>query len=137
MEIVEGLCLGHQECVIPATTKEFKGDPCYLTKKQLAVSATCTPPTQASSVFAYQVTVPVGSQATVVLPTWGQNPTGADSLVQVTEGGKLVWAHGAFAKDSAPEGVVSAQAATDAAGGPTVEVSVGSGSYNFDVISKS
>jgi len=41
VEVVESFCLGHTSCTIPVVNGVF-GDPCFMTRKDLYVEATCT-----------------------------------------------------------------------------------------------
>ena len=86
-----------------------------------AVSWTCD---AGVGFFALNATVPVGSTASVVLPTLGHTP----EAVVVREGGAMVFDAGRFV--SGVLGVVGA-IVVDGAGGPAVEVQVGSGSFEF------
>ena len=79
--------------------------------------------------FTYTVTVPSGSTASVVLPTFGVKSS--DTGLTVKEGGVAVWAKGAFVGSSV-DGVVSAAAGLDLSG-PNVAVEIGSGTYTFTV----
>ncbi len=45
VKIIQGLCLGKQNCSIPVSTDLFGGDPCYGTHKHFSVQATCSPST--------------------------------------------------------------------------------------------
>ena len=83
-------------------------------------------PNCASVAFTLAATVPVGAQASVVLPA--MNGTDAASLV-VIEGGKTVWAAGAFVP-----GVPGITAASVSAQG--VAFTVGSGKYAFVSLAK-
>ena len=84
--------------------------------------------------FTYTITVPLGSTASVVLPTFGAGTT--DPSLTITEGGQQVWAGGKYVPGTAGAGVVNATAGRDA-GGAFVAVEVGSGSYSFKVVSQS
>jgi len=130
--VVEKDCVGKASCDITVSSQTFGGDPCFGTKKFLDVEIKCsggTGPTAAALQFTYTVTVPSGSTASVVLPTFGAKSS--DTLLTVNEGGVAVWAKGAFVGSSV-DGVVSAAAGSDLSG-PNVAVEVGSGTYTFTV----
>lgn len=120
MSVVEKACVGKNSCSVPATDATF-GDPCYDTKKMLAVGATCSHSSGESQVFQYNVTVPVGSTANVHLPFMGrQSP-------RVVEGAaSTVWQNGAYV--SGTPGVFGASATSS-----EIVVEVGSGSFAFSV----
>ena len=131
VSVVEKACIGKHSCAVSADSTTFGGDPCFDTLKKLAVSAECSGSTESVLKFSYDVSVPVGSTATVVLPTFGSSPT--DAAVAIDESGQPVWEKGAFQPGSAPTGVTGASAGKDSAGGPTVEIEIGSGNYNFQL----
>ena len=118
--VVEKLCVGQHSCTIPATNTEFHGDPCFDTKKRLVVEVACNGGS-AVPVFAYSVTVPVGSSAKVHLTAMGRDT----DKVDVTIAGQAVWKQGKF--QAAPG--ISAGAAANG----DVVLSVGSGSFAFAV----
>jgi alpha-L-rhamnosidase len=113
--IVSKLCVGKQTCSIVANNTVFGGDPCFDTKKELAVVAECKDNFHA--LFSYNVTVPVGSTASVRLPKF--NTTG----VQVTEDSTAVWSNGKF--------VPVPGVASGSEDGGAVQFEVGSGDYSF------
>jgi alpha-L-rhamnosidase len=125
---VQKLCVGKPSCSLPATTEFFGGDPCFDTVKRLAVSASgCAqqppgPPKNKKVVFTYDVTVPVGSTASVYLPKMGSS----DVLIMEKEG--TVFANDKYV--TGVSGVVGAEAS-----GHEISVSVGSGAYAFEVLS--
>jgi hypothetical protein len=101
-----------------------KGDPCNGQQKWLAASVSCSAPPQVERVlFEYNVTVPTGSVAHVVLPTMGA------VSVTVTESEATVWKDGRFVTGAA--GVIGAAVWHSEAGHLAVEV--GSGAFNFRV----
>ena len=128
---VEAICAGKTSCAVPATTRFFNGDPCVGRPKRLAIHVQCSGKRVGPQLrFTYDVTVPVGSTATVVLPTFGVDPS--NDSVEVTEGGSVVWSKGTFVGPSAaPSGVEAASAAGDGSADGRVEVVVGGGSYRF------
>ena len=71
--IVSEACLGKETCAIAVLTKTFKGDPCVNVPKELAVRVTCTAPPEgkATPKFTYDVVIPTGTTAQVVLPQFG------------------------------------------------------------------
>ena len=71
----------------------------------------------------HSVTIPVGTAAQVVVPTLG-HPL---SAVRITEGGRSVWAAGAFVPGV--DGVGSAGATAEA-----IQVAVAQGSYVFELL---
>ena len=81
------------------------------------------PPAPPPIAFFYGVMVPVGSIATVTLPTMGQSsPT-------IDEGNRTVWEGGKFVG-----GNVGVRAGFEDAEGGTVSIEVGGGSYEFRVL---
>jgi hypothetical protein len=132
MAVVSKLCLGKSSCTVLASTgnSAFGPDPCFGTRKKLAVQVTCkvpSGPTPPTKVFTYNVTIPVGSTASVRLPGFGAN--GATSGVTITEGAVAVFSKGKFI--SGVTGVTGAvwNLATQA-----VDLVVGSGTYSFGVV---
>eukprot|EP00041_Stephanoeca_diplocostata_P008914 m.133318 g.133318 ORF g.133318 m.133318 type:complete len:235 (+) comp17537_c1_seq1:509-1213(+) len=117
--VVEKLCIGKSTCSIDVSRKTFKQDPCFGVRKVLAVEATCKVP-QGAPVFQYKVTVPVGSIADVVVPTFGM------TSVTVAESGVPVWENGAY--KPGPTGITGAVAAN-----ADIRVTIGSGTYVFTV----
>lgn len=135
MAVVEKLCDGKQACDIPVNNDAFGGDPCLDVVKTLAVKATCSTPSTPYTVWTYNVTVPVGSTASVVVPVFGDDAASATSPLVVQEGGTPVWQEGKFVGVSAaPPGVTGAEVASASlGGGSAVAIEVGSGSYAFTV----
>ena len=131
--VVEKVCLGKASCDVHVSTGAFHGDPCPNEAKHLSVAVTCsgapTRPSKAALQLTYTVTIPPGSTASVVLPTFGA-AADASSLF-MTEGAAALWKGGTFVGGGVP-GVVSAAAGEDA-GGPHVRFEVGSGQYIFRV----
>ena len=123
--IVSGLCAGKNSCTFTANDPTFK-DPCPLVLKRFAAKVKCKANTP-THVFDYDITVPVGSTGSVVLPTFGA----ATSSVQITESGSAVWAKGAFVAGVA--GVTGAASEHDATG-DNIRITVGSGDYHFAVL---
>jgi hypothetical protein len=138
MAKVKAACLGKSSCSINAgtpgpanSTCAGCGDPCFGTVKQFAVKVHCssptTPPAPAPApVFSYAVTIPVGSTATVRLPGFGAKA----AAVAVTESGKIVFTGGSFV----PAAVQGVSAGMWADAQQAVELTVGSGTYSFEVI---
>jgi hypothetical protein len=126
MAVVTKACVGKGSCSIDVSDGNF-GDPCFKTAKTLAVKVSCaggsTP--SAKKVLSYAVTIPVGAAATVRLPGFGGTAAG----VAVSESGKSVFSNGAFTPSAVPG--VSAGTFNEAL--MAVELTVGSGSFNFDV----
>jgi hypothetical protein len=90
--------------------------------KQLAVQVSCSGGAATSTpVFEYDVTIPVGSVAKVVLSAFGGGPK-----TDVAESGKSVWSAGKFVTGVA--GVTGGS--TD---GKSITLNVGSGRYTFTV----
>ena len=123
--VVSKLCLGKNKCSIDVTTPTFGSDPCFDTPKQLAVKVSCTAsaPTKASPKFSYDVVIPTGTTAEVVLPQFGS------AVAEISEGtpGASVWKAGAYVPGV--QGISGAS--VDKQG--NVAISVGSGSYAFTV----
>lgn len=71
------------------------------------------------------VTVPVGAQAVVAVPTFA-SPA---STLTITEGGMPVWENGKYV--DGVQGVTGAATAMDKSGETVVQVFTGSGSYAF------
>ena len=71
--IVAEACLGKETCAIDVSSQTFKGDPCSDVPKELAVRVTCTAPPagRATPKFTYDVVIPTGTTAEVVLPQFG------------------------------------------------------------------
>ena len=109
------------------------GDTCPGEKKVLAVKVQCSgqesPEASAIApaqtvVYRHSVTIPVGTAAQVVVPI----PVGtAASAVTITEGGRSVWAAGAFVPGV--DGVGSASATAGA-----IQLAVAQGSYVFELL---
>lgn len=121
-DVVAAACLNKASCTLPATTAAFGNqDPCFDVVKRLAVvlkGKTCK-----SVAYSLASTVPVGSTATVAVPTLG-----AAASSTITEGAATVWTGGAFVPGT--PGVTAGAAGAD---GTSVVFAVGSGSYNFVV----
>ncbi len=83
----------------------------------------------AGIVYEISVTVPVGSQATVLVPTFGAP---VSSFV-LTESGTSIWAKGGYVPGV--PGVFGVSTTMDAAGETVAQVLIGSGTYNFQVSS--
>ena len=58
---IEKECVGKSSCSIPATTQFFGSDPCFDTKKNLAIAATGCNGGAKPAVFTYDVTIPTRS----------------------------------------------------------------------------
>lgn len=120
--VVEKACLGHRSCTLYANTSQFGGaDPCPGTPKRLAVVARCAGGCRRS--FGLNVTVPIGSSATITLPT----SSGGHAPAKITESGVTFYRGGSFLPGTA-EGVRAARAID---GGGGFEVQVGGGAYVF------
>jgi len=119
MKIVSDECLGKSACSVNVTSKHFKGDPCFLVKKQLAVKVTCTGTKGKTAVFEYSVNIPTGSTATVSLPQFGKS-------ADISEAQGEIWKNGAYV--SGVSGVTGASVI-----GTDIAISVGSGAYTFTV----
>lgn len=131
--VMQAACVGKQQCSVAATNGVFGGDPCINVVKHLSAQAACKrQPTPGSvEVFAYDVTVPAGSTASVILPTMGGDVTAKG--VAVTEGGAAIWQNGAFV--SGVPGVAGAGPADPSMGGKAaLAVEIGSGDYSFVVM---
>lgn len=123
---VEALCVGKSTCSIDAETKSFgHNDPCFNVTKKLAVQVSCSqapgPVPAGTPAFAYAVSIPTGSTASVVLPQFGSK------TAEISEVSGAVWKNGAYTPGVA--GVTGAS--TDAKG--NVVIAVGAGSYTFTV----
>jgi hypothetical protein len=93
----------------------------------LVRSAWVTSPASSSGVaYAVSITIPPNSRARVTVPT-----ITAAAVTTVTEGGRPVWAHGAFVP-----GVGGVTSATQGPDGHAVVFRVGSGSYEFEARSQ-
>ena len=116
---VSAACVGKQSCDLP-TTDDFFGDPCYGTKKTLAVAISCASGKSGSRTYSLAVEVPLGATAHVAVRALAKGAA-------VAEGGTSVWANDAFVPGV--PGITSAKAL----GGlePAIEFVVGSGSYEF------
>ena len=129
------LCVGKPSCAVTVDSTTFGGDPCFGTKKHLDVAIQCSkapkPTGPGPLQFTYTVTVPTGSSASVVLPTFGAKA--ADAALAIQEGGVNVWAGGKFVAGVA--GVVGAAAGADAAG-PHIAIEIGDGDYVFTVFAE-
>ena len=122
--IVSAACLGKKSCSISPTNDFFNGDPCVNTLKSLSVLMnSCDGPKNLVRMMLLDATVPVGSKATVVIPTFGGAATAS-----IMEGSENVWANGAFVPGV--PGITSAVASSD---GKTISFPVGSGVYSFQV----
>ena len=91
----------------------------------LVRSAWSASPQAASSsgaVYTLSITLPPNARARVTVPT-----ISAAAVASVTEGGRLVWAHGAFVA-----GVSGVTSAAEGLNGHAVVFQVGSGSYEFE-----
>ena len=68
LSVAREVCVGKQRCTLYANDTQFGGvDPCHGRRKELIVAASCTDSCETR--FELNVTVPVGSNATVLLPT--------------------------------------------------------------------
>lgn len=105
---------------VEASTKTIRG--------LAAASWACPSLNSSAHLFVYNTTVPTGSTATVVLPMFGH------SGVTITEGSAVVWSNGAPSAQL-PVGVLGGRLSQDAAGGPVVELTVGSGTFVWQVLS--
>ena len=134
--IVEATCVGGQSCDITVNVKQF-GDRCLYVPKRLAAAVSCVPhatpppaprPGIGPRAFDWNVSVPIGSAATVHVPLLGASASAVDITVDATQGGtrRPVWSHGAFVAGS--DGVLEARALGDA-----VAFSCVSGSYRFEM----
>lgn len=120
---MEAACVGKQQCTVSATTTVF-GDPCYGTKKALAVVATCSAvPTAA--VYTMRAVVPFGVSATVAVPLIHATA----STATILEGSDIVWQNGKYDQPGT-KGLSGGQyVAADNA----VEFTAGSGTYVFKI----
>ena len=99
------------------------GDPCFGTVKHLDVQVQCS-----ASPFTFDVTIPTNAFATVLIPYGlGGNP----ATVTVSEGASNanVWSDGAYVP-----GVAGVTGAANNAAANAIAVSVGSGSYSFNLV---
>ncbi|EGD77258.1 hypothetical protein PTSG_12712 [Salpingoeca rosetta] len=116
MSVVTKACVGKERCSVLAENAVFGGDPCPNVPKQLAVQASgCN---EAPPTYQHSVTVPVGSIATVIVPTFGF------SSPRLTEGSAAIFKDGQY-KPGVPgvDGV--------ALHGNDLVVAVSSGTYAF------
>ena len=131
--IVKAACVGQQSCDIAVNVKNF-GDRCLYVPKRLAAAVSCTPratpPPSPQPIgpraLDWNVSVPIGSTATVHVPLLGASPSAVEITVDGTQGGaqRQVWSHGSFFAGS--DGVLSARSLSDA-----IAFSVLSGAYKF------
>jgi len=129
--IVEKCCVGKPTCDIScsqdtcvcaggATTSV--ADPCYQTKKTLAVTVKCaSAPPSAGPQLTMTAMVPPGSDSQLFVPLLGASAQD----VTITESGATVFAKGSFIPNAAP-GVTAA-----AVVGESIVVHHGSGAYTF------
>ena len=116
LAVAKASCVGKQTCTLYANDTQFGGDdPCHGVRKRLAVTGTCVG--ACTPHFTLNATVPVGSNATISLPS------SASASVEITESGLTIFRAGAFQPGVAP-GVASVLAVD---GG--FEVTVGGGRY--------
>lgn len=122
--IVANACINKTTCKINVSDQEF-GDPCYDVVKSFSALLTCQNPAGVS----ITATVPTNARATVRLPLNGLNP----ATVTISESGTTVWNRGTY--QPGVTGVYSAAAGVYdiPVGTSTVDVEVGSGTYNFVV----
>ena len=121
LSVAREVCVGKRECTLYANDTQFGGvDPCHGHRKKLIVAATCTDSCEIR--FELNVTVPVGSNATVVLPT-----RAASGAHVVKESGTAIYRDSMFLPTV--DGVASVHAVT---GG--LEVSTGGGRYVFALL---
>jgi len=121
VDVVSKACLGQTECSVLASDTIF-GDPCSGTIKILGVVAQCG---DGSGGYSVSVTLPVGPASQVVLGAVASLGQALATLV-IYEGGAVVWKGGEFVP-----GVVGVKGAVMI--GDMVQLTVLSGSYNFDV----
>lgn len=122
VDVVQNLCVGKSSCSIMANVTEFGGqDPCYDVLKKLAVQlkGNC-----AVSLYTMVVTIPVGSTASVQIPTLEDA-----SVVTIQENDVTIWTNNAFVP-----GVAGITSGVAAPGNTGVNFQVGSGSYSFVVL---
>lgn len=108
-DIVTAECVGQTSCTLQCHGDSCNGqavkDPCYGTKKNLAVSVGCshipTPPA-ASTPVTLSVVLPPGSAAAVRVPLVAAVGHTTNNVV-ITESGAVVWRMGAFVANSALE----------------------------------
>jgi len=124
VDVVSRACLGHTACSIQSSDTVF-GDPCVGTPKLLGVVAQCG----GGGGYFVSVTLPVGPASQVVLGAVASLAQTPATLV-ISEGGTVVWKGGLFVP-----GVVGVKDAVSM--GDMVQLTVLSGSYNFDVYSMS
>jgi len=129
VSVATSACVGNQQCTLYANDTQFGGsDPCHGTQKHLAVSAACT--NACHPLFTLNATVPVGSNATIVLP-YTRPPAvaaGAAPSLILTEAGAPFFRDGALLPGVAV-GVTSAQAVDSG-----FEVVAGGGRYSFALL---
>lgn len=115
------LCVGKRQCTLYANDTQFGGvDPCHGRRKELIVVASCT--ASCETRFELNVSVPVGSNATVLLPT-----RAASGSHVVKEAGIAIYRDGMFLPTV--EGVASVRSVS--AG---LEVITGGGRYLFALL---
>ena len=136
--LVASECVGKTSCSVECDgsqcdASKLPKDPCYGTKKRVAVAVACSappkppspaPPKPADSKVTLSVTVPVGSTAVVRVPLVPAVGLTSSSVV-VTEGGKPIWSKHAFVPGV--DGVSQGEADGDDA----VLFTVTSGDYAF------
>ena len=124
-EVVEKLCMGQSSCHIPSGT-DFWGELCSGSSKWLTVAVQCGTKDGGAD-YKYrqiqvEVSIPVGSKGTVLLPAHGKRHP------QVWEGEEVVWDGGQVV--SAVDGVLSWQWVLEE---DSLMLELSSGSYQFTV----
>jgi len=123
VQVVQKLCIGKSTCSIMANVTEFGGvDPCFDVLKRLSVQlkGPC-----AVTLYTLSVTIPVGSTASVQIPTVEDAST-----VTIQETDNNIWTNNAFVP-----GVAGITAGAAMPGNTGIAFTVGSGTYSFAVIS--
>ena len=94
-EVVKAACLGKHNCSVNADPQTFHNeDPCPSMQKELVIEVTC----KSVAYFALNVTIPVGSVATVFLPLLNDgvprhnsNTDRNGTTISIEESGAPVW----------------------------------------------
>ena len=130
LSVATTACVGQRACTLYANDTQFGGvDPCHGMRKRLVVAATCAGACRER--FVLNTTVPVGSNATIVLPLPDAAPPGAGpgaAPMAVTEAGRLIYSNGTFLPGVAA-GVAAVRMVDDG-----FEVVTGGGRYSLALL---
>jgi len=160
LQIIESICQNQESCQISADDKVF-GDPCYKTKKQLAVAVKCSGktdmiPIHSASIITQTRHGSISLNWTAMLTQQGNSsrvvivaltiPPGTisttvyipnvsiflqDSSLEIEESGKVIWQNGKFVPGV--QGITSGQLSTD---NQFVIFQITTGVYQFKSSSK-